>query len=79
MTRPALPWADFSHVITNDNQKQMLQNLLAQRILFLSDNSDKVFWAPSKQGVFSVKNGYASLQHNQRAFKFCWNNKSCLK
>lgn len=55
-----------------------LSAILASRLVYMSHGNDKLIWCPSKDGLYSVKSGYVSLQHmashhsNQWAFSFCW-------
>lgn len=50
-------WKDISDIHVEDSHKNLLQNVLSQRIAFLSNKTDQVIWAPSKDGNFLVKMG----------------------
>lgn len=48
--------------------------------MFLTGKPNQIIWEPSKDGCYSIKQGYTALinkevqMQSQIAFSFCWNN-----
>lgn len=57
-----------------------LQQVLQRRDIFLLGRPDQVIWAPSKDGSYSVGQGYKEILkrgrvlQSHRAYSFSWNN-----
>ena len=72
-------WKDPNQVPLSFQEINQFQNFLNSRSFYFSDVQDQIFWAPAKDGKYSVKEGYKILQQNDlykptsRAFAFCWN------
>lgn len=63
------------------HQFDLFCNIMKERVVYLTAKKDKIIWAASKFGTYSMKEGYAllsQLKHSsqpQRAYTFSWNNK----
>ena len=72
-------WKNPDHLPLSTQEKQMFKDYLDKRLFYILDEEDGLFWAPAKNGCYSVKEGYKLLQrmptqkNPSRAYKFCWN------
>jgi hypothetical protein len=57
-------WQDPSILSISHNQATSFKQVLAERNVFMSNQQDSLFWVPAKDGKYSIKLGYLSLQHN---------------
>lgn len=78
LTRKVI-WKEFSNFPIPKVQNRDLENRIKERILFKIDIPDRIVWAPSKIGDYTMKQGYKAVTNNgehiksQREFSFCWN------
>lgn len=72
-------WKDPTVLPLSHQEICQFKDILTSRQVFFSGTHDKIFWAPAKDGNYSVKEGYRILQQNVlnkatcREFSFCWN------
>ncbi|XP_059073800.1 uncharacterized protein LOC131874440 [Cryptomeria japonica] len=73
-------WKDLATLPLSRSQCRLLSSILQQRTVYVSDKADKLFWVPSKDGCYSIKEGYRALQCMEesriksRVYSLCWNN-----
>lgn len=78
-------WKKPPSSLISTQQSDLFCNVMKERIVYLSTKLEKIIWAASKFGTYSVKEGYALLSQSKhpfqplRAFTFCWNNKVLTK
>jgi hypothetical protein len=72
-------WKNLNELPLTNQELAQFKEILASLQVFMSRSVDKILWAPAKDGIYSIKEGYKILQQNGidkvpcRAFSFCWN------
>lgn len=78
-------WKDLLDLPIDVVQKNWMQSILFKKIDNISKKHDRLIWAPSKDGKYTIKMGHKALQQmdnqqqTQRDFSFCWNSSALPK